>query len=260
MLSCLGLSTVFVSSLYVVDAGLSRNHPETVRRRLAVVAVVCLLAPLYLWLCSDVANHDSVHLLKVLGIRSAGLLPAVLVPILLVTILYIGPIFQSLSEGDALFDHVTNERLDLNFRTYIFAPFAEEFVFRACMLPLLVPWLGHSWSIIVCPLFFGLAHLHHIIDWYRRGDGTPFSHALLVVLVQFCYTSLFGMFSGFLFIRTGHLVSPIISHSLCNALGLPAFESISSHSHKATVAVAYVLGLLFFLILLNPLTTPHLFS
>lgn len=258
--SCLGLATLFVSSLYAVDAGLSRNHPKTVRRRLLVIGVVCFLAPLYLWLCSDVEVHNSSHLLKVLGIRIVGLFPAVFIPVLLVTVLYAGPIFQTLSEGDSLFGHVLNSRADLNFRTYVFAPFAEEFVFRGCMLPILVPWLGPSWSIVVCPLFFGLAHIHHIVEWYRRRDGTPLFNALLAVAVQFCYTSVFGMYSAFLFVHTGHLTSPVISHALCNALGLPAFESVFSHPYKLSVCVMYVLGLIFFLILLKPLTNPQLFS
>jgi len=34
-------------------------------------------------------------------------------------------------------------------------PFTEEFVFRACMLPVLVPSLGENWSLFLCPLFFG---------------------------------------------------------------------------------------------------------
>jgi len=34
-------------------------------------------------------------------------------------------------------------------------PFTEEFVFRACMLPVLVPSLGENLSLLLCPLFFG---------------------------------------------------------------------------------------------------------
>ena len=260
VLSCLGLSTLFVSSLYVVDVGLSRNHPKTVRRRLAAIAFVCSISPFYVWLCSDVQVTKNTHLLEILGIRWSGLLTAVLCPVVLVIALYIGPIFQALSEGDTLFSDVINGRMDLNFRTYVFAPFAEEFVFRACMLPLLVPWLGDAWSIVVCPLFFGLAHVHHIIEWYRRRDGTPLVNALFAVALQFCYTSVFGMFSALLFVRTGHLASPIISHALCNAMGLPPFEAISSHPYKRSVGVAYVLGLILFLVLLRPLTKPQLFT
>ena len=36
------------------------------------------------------------------------------------------------------------------------APLSEEFVFRACMLPILVPALGEGWSVVVCPLLFGV--------------------------------------------------------------------------------------------------------
>ena len=261
VLSCLGLATVFVLSLYTVDAGLSRNHPKTVRRRLSAIAFVCSISPLYLWLCSDAhVPESSPHLLHVLGIRTVGFLPAVSLSLLLVIALFIGPIFQCLSEGDALFGHIINGRTDLNFRTYVFAPLAEELVFRACMLPLLVPWLGSSWSIAVCPLFFGLAHIHHIMEWRRRRDGTPLIHALLAIFVQFCYTSVFGMFSAYLFVRTGHLASPVASHALCNAMGLPSFESIPSHPYKRSVCVAYVLGLVCFLVLLRPLTDPTIFT
>lgn len=33
---------------------------------------------------------------------------------------------------------------------------SEEFIFRACMLPLLVPQFGEGWSVFICPLFFGV--------------------------------------------------------------------------------------------------------
>lgn len=260
VLSCLGLATVFVLSLYAVDAGLSRNHPKTVRRRLSAIAFVCIVSPLYLWMWSDSrVPQGSPHLLQVLGVRSVGFFPAVALSLLLVVVLYIGPIFQCLSEGDNMFEHIINGRRDLNFRTYVFAPFAEELVFRACMLPVLVPWLGDSLSIAVCPLFFGLAHIHHIMEWRRRRDGTRLIHALAASFIQFCYTSVFGTFSAYLFVRTGHLASPVVSHALCNAMGLPSFESIPSHPYKRSVGVAYVLGLVCFLALLKPLTDPKIF-
>lgn len=43
------------------------------------------------------------------------------------------------------------------------APFTEEFVFRACMLPLLVPCFGCPTAVIVCPLFFGVGKFKHVI-------------------------------------------------------------------------------------------------
>lgn len=260
-LGCLGLPALFVSSLYVVDTGLARDHPRTVRRRMIAIAVVCLIAPVYLWLCSDSRDSGaSRHLLDVLGVKLSGLPSALVLPSLLVIALYIGPIVQTWTEGTALFGHIVSSRMDLNLRSYVVAPFAEEFVFRACMLPLLLPWMGVAWSIVVCPLFFGLAHLHHLVEWYRHGNTTPFSTALLTVIVQFCYTSIFGMFSAYLFVRTGHLASPVICHAFCNAMGLPSFDTVPSNSHKVCVSLSYVLGLVLFLVLLKPLTDPHLYQ
>ncbi len=39
------------------------------------------------------------------------------------------------------------------------APLSEEFAFRACMLPLLVPAVGETAAVLVCPLFFGVGKL-----------------------------------------------------------------------------------------------------
>ena len=39
---------------------------------------------------------------------------------------------------------------------YLQAPLTEEFIFRACMLPLLVPSLGEGLAIFICPLLFGV--------------------------------------------------------------------------------------------------------
>lgn len=41
-------------------------------------------------------------------------------------------------------------------RNQVVAPLTEELVFRACMLPMLVPCAGPSTAIITCPLFFGV--------------------------------------------------------------------------------------------------------
>lgn len=260
VLASLGLSSLFVVSLYVVDPGLSRNHPKTVRRRLLAIVGVCFCSPVYLWLFSDAQAQDGQSMLELLGVHtSEGLLSALLVPVLLVLVLYAGPIVQCLSDGDYPFEHIASERGDLVTRNYIIAPFAEEFVFRACMMPLLLPTLGPQWTIICSPLLFGLAHVHHLLDWFRRKDGTSFLNAILSVLLQVAYTSVFGVFSAFLFYRTGHLVSPVVSHILCNALGLPPFETLGSHRHRNIVAGVYVIGLLGFILLLWPLTSSRLF-
>lgn len=258
--ACFGLSCLFVLSLYVVDPGLSRNHPKTVRRRLQATLCVCLVAPLYLWLFSDTSQEGDESLLTLLGVRWKGLLPAVVSPLLLVLVLYAGPIIQSIVDGESLFEHITSERVDINIRNYLLAPFAEEFVFRACMLPLLTPQFGPWWSVLICPLFFGLAHVHHLVEWCKRGNGVPISAALASIALQVCYTTIFGMFSAFLLLRTGHLISPVLSHALCNMLGLPSFEALPTHSYRTLLMIMYVVGLVSFFSLLNPLTHNTLFQ
>src|ERR1700733_4712855 len=41
------------------------------------------------------------------------------------------------------------------------------------------------------------------------------------LVFQFAYTTLFGAYCSFLFIRTGSLFPPLIAHSFCNVMGLP---------------------------------------
>ena len=262
--ACLALVLLFVLSLYAVDPGLPRNHPQTVQRRLLVIAVVCLLSPLYLWVWSDKPGSDSKPIHRVLGITCSGILPAIVVPLLLVLVLYSGPLVQSWLSGEPVFAHITHERADLNIRNYVFAPVSEEVVFRGCLVPLLLPQLGQTQTALLSPLFFGVAHLHHLVEWYRAaGSGSQRLSAVLVsLLAQVAYTSVFGMFSAYLFIHTGHLISPILSHALCNAFGLPDFTGIPDSPQPLLVGVAYVGGLLTFLLLLfcSPLLSAPLYT
>ena len=255
--ACFILACVFVFSLYAVDLGLPRNHPETVKRRLAVIIIVCILAPVYLWLWSDRHYRGGTPISAVVGLRWNGRISAMVGSLLLVVVLYAGPIIQAATSGQRLFENIKRERFDINLRNYVVAPFAEEFIFRGCMIPLLLPHLGPLWTILLCPLFFGLAHVHHLVEWVRGGRGTLLA-ACTTVIVQVCYTSIFGMFSAFLFIRTGHLVSAVASHTFCNMMGLPDVEGVPHHQFPVLIWLCYIAGLAGFVVLLFPLTNPGL--
>lgn len=54
-------------------------------------------------------------------------------------------------------------------RNHIVAPFSEEFTFRACMMPLLLQSFHPITAVLLTPLFFGVAHLHHMIERLRSG-------------------------------------------------------------------------------------------
>ena len=259
--ACFGLASIFVLSLYAVSAGLPRNHPVTVRRRITAIAFVCLAAPAYVWAWSSPDSSSGEPLLRVLGVKREGLLWAVVCPLLLVSLAYLGPLVHYASIGhNPLSELFPGERPDINLRNFVAAPFAEELVFRACLVPLLTPLLGDFWTVLLCPLFFGLAHVHHVLEWARHDDGETLTDVLIGVLAQVVYTSVFGMFSAFLFVRSGHLVSPVLAHSYCNMLGLPPLDAIPSHSRPRSMFALYVVGLVTFVLLLFPMTSPELFT
>lgn len=46
---------------------------------------------------------------------------------------------------------------------------------------------------------------------------------LIRSIFQFTYTSLFGFFVAFVFLRTGNIYACIVAHTFCNWMGLPRF-------------------------------------
>ena len=62
---------------------------------------------------------------------------------------------------------------------------------------------------------------------------TPFLPAVVRSLVQFGYTSVFGFYATFIFLRTASLPAVIIIHSFCNWAGLPRFWGrVESSLHR----------------------------
>ncbi|XP_031499810.1 CAAX prenyl protease 2 isoform X3 [Nymphaea colorata] len=139
----------------------------------------------------------------------------------------------------------------LAWRNYVVAPITEELVFRACMIPLLLCAGFKAYSIIfLSPIFFSLAqiipfqlkigsasgsgpppaHLNHLLELYY-GQKYTFSRAVLIVGMQLGYTVMFGWYASFLFLRTGHLIAPIVAHIFCNMMGLPI---VFPNTQKAT--------------------------
>lgn len=267
VISCFGLALMFVGVLYLVPTDKPRDDPETIRWRILATSLVTMVAPFYMLLWADTNNSaQGNELHHVLGIKLDGIIPAILYPLVLVSVLYCGVWIHSLLGtvfSNGVFKAYINASLsefsfDIALRNYLVAPFVEEFVFRACMLPMLMASMGMKIGVLVCPLFFGVAHIHHLIEWYRWRER-PFTEALLVTIVQLCYTSLFGLYSAFLFVRTGHLISPVISHVYCNIMGLPDINAITHSKYPIVLWIIYIFSLLCFFILLFPLTQPSLY-
>ena len=116
-------------------------------------------------------------------------------------------------------------------------------------------YYSHFWAIIISPLFFGVAHFHHMVERIRKGQDILTS--FLVSMFQFAYTTIFGMYSALLFIRTGHFAAPFVVHAYCNFMGFPDFmEVANSEPRKRLLLVTlFVAGAVLFYLLLDPLTS-----
>lgn len=76
-------------------------------------------------------------------------------------------------------------------------------------------------TIFVSPLVFGLAHAHHLYEFRVTHPGVPLAAALLRSVFQLGYTTLFGAYATFVFLRSGSLLAVFAVHVLCNCMGLP---------------------------------------
>jgi prenyl protein peptidase len=172
------------------------------------------------------------------------------------------------SELNEFFSFFEREKLKKNFsdycflRNYIVSPFTEEFVFRSCMLPLLVHNLGLIKSIFLTPLFFGLAHLHHIVEGLMNKEA-PFKYLFAQHMFQFTYTYIFGVYSSYIFLRTGNFFASFLNHSFCNYMGFPNFGELIHELEGKTrklLIIAYLTGFVTFFTLLNYATSPIYFD
>jgi prenyl protein peptidase len=75
--------------------------------------------------------------------------------------------------------------------------------------------------IFLTPVVFGLAHIHHFYEFRITHRQVPLSLAVLRSALQLTYTSLFGAYATFLFLRTGSLLAVVLVHTFCNVMGLP---------------------------------------
>ncbi|KAI9797756.1 MAG: hypothetical protein M1835_006928 [Candelina submexicana] len=166
------------------------------------------------------------------GLRLLGWWPIGIVeiikPTFLTTILFAGPLFEKgIAEGGWR-DWIQGKRVTevlggwIGWRNFIAGPITEEIVFRSCVIPLhLLAKISPTRIVFYTPLYFGIAHIHHFYEYTLTHPHTPLLPALARSLFQFVYTSIFGFYAAFIYLRTGSLFAVIISHSFCNWCGLP---------------------------------------
>ncbi|XP_046996541.1 CAAX prenyl protease 2 isoform X1 [Schistocerca americana] len=265
IVACFLLSVVYVASLYVWNSPHNRDHPSTIKKRFLSVFIMMFVSPLFLYSFSREGILKKASIWELLGLRWQGLFPAAVIPLLLTMLLFLGPIcMQGFSGLWKLYAEprywLANAQNLIWLRNHVVAPLSEEFTFRACMLPLLLQCFRPMTAVFVCPLFFGVAHFHHMVE--RMKTGLDFRHALMISCFQFAYTTLFGAYSAFLFARTGHFIAPFAAHAFCNHMGFPDFAELMTYKDQNRIVLMslFVLGLVLWCVLLTPVTNPHWYS
>eukprot|EP00884_Botryococcus_braunii_P014319 jgi/Botrbrau1/22889/Bobra.0065s0042.1 len=248
----------------------ARDEPSTIYFRSVAILLWCSVAwlPLRFELASNQGGGEARSkppLHQLLGLQREGCLQAVAIPVAVTALLFAGPLWLTLGETTSRavpsFSHACLWPFTgwsaVALRRFIVAPLAEEFVFRACLAPLV---LLQGWSLArtqwLSPLFFGLAHVqNHILNVLFQG--VPLQDALVQAVFQVGYTTVFGWYATYLFLRTGHFAAPLAAHVFCNWMGFPDFPGILRHPRAR---LALPVGILAFALLLHPLTRPILYS
>lgn len=258
--TCIGFTLLYVAGFYLFKQDGSRNDPKVIRARFKAVTVASVASAFIVWYMVD--KQD---MLTALGLNRPKLISDIISPLLLTVLLFLGPLSIMFFDRELPFQKHFDFQRDvveifttlLGQRNYIVAPLTEEFVFRSCMIAVLHQAnYSRNYLIFVSPLYFGIgkwflffflenekggvkltilnaAHLHHAWDNYNKMNRTSraLKNALLSSSFQFLYTTLFGWYASYLFLRTGNLMAPVLSHSFCNIMGFPDFSSISHRSN-----------------------------
>ncbi|RMD40279.1 hypothetical protein DV735_g4856, partial [Chaetothyriales sp. CBS 134920] len=243
------LTLLYVAPFYLSPATrpsptLNRDAPSVIRARIRTVTLSCVLSTIstfaLLVLAVNVKASEAVHLLGYWPISPLDILRACFLTILL----FLGPLFELLVVDGAVGPESGRQVVESlsswqGYRNFIAGPITEEAVFRSVLVPIhLLAKIPPSRVVLLTPLYFAVAHVHHFYEFTLTHPHTPFSGALLRSAFQFGYTTVFGWLATFIY--GAHEWRPRSAK-----LGL-----------EWTVAyyVLLVLGALLFYLLLWPLT------
>ena len=132
----------------------------------------------------------------------------------IVIILYLGPLHELILDYYYGTSNHYYESKWVWMRNTVIAPIVEEIVFRSYLLSVLHEF---PYKVVIAPLFFGLAHLHHYL-------GSKDDNRLANFVFQFAYTFLFGIFCSVILDRSKSIVGPILAHMFCNYMGVPVVD------------------------------------
>jgi prenyl protein peptidase len=243
LLSGLLFTTIYIAPFYLSPtlrstSLSSRDSPTVIAARVKAVFLSCLISTLITISILTIPGHASIRdVLRLFGL--APVLPWDCGKVLLLlAVLFLGPLYEYVVV-DAAWKEWRELRRSVKdtfwttwpaFRNMVVAPWCEELVFRSLVISLyLLANVAPARIVFVSPLIFGAAHVHHLVDYVRthtpqKSNFPPVSvlaTGLLISAIQFTYTSLFGFFAAFVYLRTGNMFASVTAHTFCNFMGLP---------------------------------------
>lgn len=234
----------YVTSTTRPSPSLSRDAPSVIRGRIRAVTLSCIISTFaVLLLILEKTNVSFSEALRLLGWWPVDL-SDVAQTLLLTAILFTGPLFErGIAEGEWR-EWARGSRISetlggwIGWRNYIAVsgrglitlqlgsqkqgPITEEVIFRSVIVPLhLLAKVSPSHIVFVAPLYFGVAHVHHFYEFRISHSDVSLIAALLRSVFQFTYTTMFGWYATFVYLRTGSLLAVILAHAFCNWCGVP---------------------------------------
>ncbi|KAL6154355.1 CAAX prenyl protease [Exserohilum turcicum] len=219
----------YLSSATRPSPTLTRDAPSSIRARVRAVTLSTLLCCVLTVVVLHQHEASFSQIVSLLGLWPVSPLDTIRT-MLLVMILFAGPLFEhGIVDGEWrewIQLHGLRESLSswIGYRNFVVGPISEELVWRSFIVPLHV--LAHfsgKQIVFLTPLYFGIAHVHHLYEFRITHREVPLVVAIARSLFQFTYTSLFGFFAAFVFIRTGNVYTCVLAHAFCNWMGLPRF-------------------------------------
>lgn len=212
---------------------LNRDAPSVIQARIrAVTTTVTISTITTLYLLHEKGQLSISSALHGLGLWPISL-SATWKPLLLTFILFLGPLFEDIflrrsltPPSEAWTCLVTSLSSSIGYRNYIAGPLTEELLFRSTILPLhMLSSLADSPKqlVFLTPLYFGIAHVHHFYEFRLSHPDTPLPPAIFRTVFQFTYTTIFGWYAAFIYLRTGSFYAVFLVHAFCNYMGFPRF-------------------------------------
>ena len=223
-------TSIYVGVLYLLPGarprrGRSKDHPGVIYRRILLSIITCAVSTVLLL---NVGRRPlepvSIAANRLLGLRFDA--TVVTRSVLLVAVLFAGPLYEYLIVDGGFTTLPRDIHRELmsarGLRNYIAGPLTEEFVFRGCICSLhLLAGVSLGRVILLTPLYFAIAHAHHVYERVATHGLPHLRSACVVAAVQLGYTTIFGWLANFLLIQTGSIWPPFVVHAFCNAMGLP---------------------------------------